>query len=314
MKTVFSNQSQAMHIWANQSQPEGRTGNVFFRDSVIFSYGEHFAAAKIHKAKGKRFALVNSYRYSPSTGKHLSGICNALRGLMPYFFSSDVYDPIKALAEADKQAQGQLALALNRNKVTRKSDAQYEFAIIHEIFKTANDLRGIVKPRCKQKWPTTKQLDAIQAHFDKRLARYNELNTPEKIAEKKAAIDKKKLALAIETQKKLATDIQAFRQGANGTNHQLYSLPFELLRICGDTVQTSRGAEVALPEALKLYEIIKLRQSATGAIKCRNDIIGKAIGEFSVTDIYPLDNDTCIQMGCHKVLLSEATRVLKEKI
>ena len=47
MKTVFKIDEVA-HIWANQTQNEGRTSanNFYFRDRAIYSYGSHFCIAE----------------------------------------------------------------------------------------------------------------------------------------------------------------------------------------------------------------------------------------------------------------------------
>jgi len=69
MKTVFNNDMVA-HVWAAQSQSEGRSsnGNFYFRDSVIYSYGSHFPIAKMHNG----IVLFNADSYSPSTQRHQS--------------------------------------------------------------------------------------------------------------------------------------------------------------------------------------------------------------------------------------------------
>jgi hypothetical protein len=77
MKTVFKNYRECLHVYASQSQYEGRAGNVFFRDSIAYSYGSHFPMAKI--LKPGKIALVTNLTYSRITGKHLSALCQAIR-------------------------------------------------------------------------------------------------------------------------------------------------------------------------------------------------------------------------------------------
>lgn len=73
MKTVFNSAPEVTHIWAAQNQSEGRAGNVFFRDSIIYSYGHHFPMARIYTLDtGDRVALFNPNRYSVSTARHQS--------------------------------------------------------------------------------------------------------------------------------------------------------------------------------------------------------------------------------------------------
>jgi len=72
MRTVFRNTAEAAHVWAAQTQEHGRAGNVFFDGPTIYSYGRHFAVARIyqHAETGESVAMFNSRRYSVSTSKH----------------------------------------------------------------------------------------------------------------------------------------------------------------------------------------------------------------------------------------------------
>lgn len=69
MKTVFNN-AQTAHVWAQQTQDQGRStnGNLFFRGKVIYSYGHHFPLAMF--VPEYDIVLVNSDSYSVSTSKH----------------------------------------------------------------------------------------------------------------------------------------------------------------------------------------------------------------------------------------------------
>lgn len=295
MKRVFNSHSQVCHVWAQQTQSEGRAGNIFFNGTEIFSYGRHFLAAKVHTVKGKRVALVNSWRYSPSTGKHLSEIRGALRGLMPFFESSDVCDLRKASKELDATAQGTIASALKRIRIVNQRGIDCEFESITEAFKETNELRKLLgKAQIK---PKKLDLDKVRAHLEKRLARYHELNTPEMI-EKRAQESARRSARQAElVMEKQAESIRKWR---NGESVHVYNLPHELLRIKGDIVQTSRGAEVPLSAARQLYR----------AIKAGQDVRGLEVGHFTVTSVTPVGDDRLVRIGCHSILLSEAARCL----
>ena len=41
MKKVFTN-TEIVHVFAQQSQSEGRSGSMFFKDTKIYSYGYHY--------------------------------------------------------------------------------------------------------------------------------------------------------------------------------------------------------------------------------------------------------------------------------
>ena len=76
MRTVLRNHDEVCHVWAQQTQSQGRAGNIFFEGKSIYSYGRHFEAARFMDSET---VLVNSYRYSVSTAQHLSLIRQAVR-------------------------------------------------------------------------------------------------------------------------------------------------------------------------------------------------------------------------------------------
>ena len=76
MKRVFRNHDEVCHVWAQQTQSEGKAGNIFFEGKSIYSYRRRFEAARF---VDRETVLLNSYRYSVSTAQHLSLIRQAVR-------------------------------------------------------------------------------------------------------------------------------------------------------------------------------------------------------------------------------------------
>ena len=79
MRTVHPSRMVA-HLWANQSQFTARnSGNtVYFRDSTIYSYGNHFPMARIVTNKrGEKVVLHNSDHRSVTTSGHQSMVRRA---------------------------------------------------------------------------------------------------------------------------------------------------------------------------------------------------------------------------------------------
>ena len=76
MKKVFTN-SMVAHVWAQQSQEEGRNSSksIFFEGPTIYSYGKHFFIG--HFAK-PNIVLFNFQTYSITTSQHQSEISRAL--------------------------------------------------------------------------------------------------------------------------------------------------------------------------------------------------------------------------------------------
>lgn len=84
MKTVFS-QSQVSHIWAAQTQPEGRDGKTvfYFSGAGIYSYRDSYCLATFTPwidANGRRIIIGRETPYGMATGRHMSKARGATRG------------------------------------------------------------------------------------------------------------------------------------------------------------------------------------------------------------------------------------------
>lgn len=291
MRTVFSSNDQVAHVWAQQTQASGKSKNIFFSGDSIYSYGYHYKAARIHTVKGKSFALVRSDTYSVSTSGHLASIRAAVDGLMPFFCVTDIDNPKAAAKELEARAIASVGAQLRTVKVTSKDEIKWANERIEEAYGKANELRAILN--LKPIYPNDKDLDAVETHLKKRLARYKELNTPDMIA-KREAKRKAKEATAE------ADAISLFRRGG-AIKPILRRLPYELIRIKnGDYVETSKGARVPLEQARTLLRMIERGE----------EIRGQEVGHFRAVCLARTAEDTVVRIGCHRILLSEAKRVL----
>lgn len=90
MKTVF-NVKDLPHVWAKQEQSHGRTStnSMFFRDRVIFSYGEHYPLAAFHTLpNGQKIVLINNSYASVTTARHRSAVWHATSQYSRYYVSN----------------------------------------------------------------------------------------------------------------------------------------------------------------------------------------------------------------------------------
>ena len=90
MKRVFSNHSEVCHVWAQQTQDEGRASRIFFDGPRIYSYGRHFEMARFVDA-GTVF--ITTHRYSVSTAKHLTLVRRAVSPKQVFEVPSFDYHP-----------------------------------------------------------------------------------------------------------------------------------------------------------------------------------------------------------------------------
>ena len=296
MKTVFSSNSQLSHVWAQQKQVSGKTKNMFFSGTKIYSYGMHYLAAEIHVKGKNKLALINSHRYSNTTSKHLSDIRSALRDIVPCVETKTPGDLKLARAELDEIAKNGINEVLKRSKITSQDEIEsaMQYGLMYNYveanrLRTFLGMKGIV--------PKKSDIAKARKHLEKRLARYKELNTPEMIEKKRIETEKRAKKQELKKLEALQESVNKFRLGERVN---LSELSYDLLRVQGDSVVTSRGAQVPLNSAIALLKRIK----QGGKIR------GEIVGDFTAESILAVESDKIVKIGCHKIKLSEAESVL----
>lgn len=289
IKRVFSNHEQVLHLWANQSQSDARSHNVYFEGLSCYSYGSHYELGRLIKVKGHTVAVINDRGYSNTTAKHIHSAWHAVSH-MPRI-KSPTLNWLRGLKDTSANLKGELEALLRRRSFwtadIRESigPESYLGERIIEFNKTAK-LLGKSSLCVKI---TTKYEKQLTAHIKARVERQKQLRSPEAIAARQA----KALKLA-------ASQVQAWRDhGASRLTKAVRNLRPMLIRVYGNVVQTSGGAEVPLDQAITLLRNIENNQ----------DVINNAIGGFKVTSVNAL-NDGMIKIGCHTIALAEARRVL----
>ena len=70
--------AEVAHIWAQQTQNEGRCSNGFFEGDTIYSYGKHFPIARIFTDDaGNKTVFFTTRTYSSTTRKHIGHTSSA---------------------------------------------------------------------------------------------------------------------------------------------------------------------------------------------------------------------------------------------
>lgn len=310
-RTVFNNHAEVCHVWAQGTQESGRSGNIFFTNTTeLYSYGYHYLMAKLHTRKGRRFALVNSYVYSASTSQHLGHTRDALRDLMPYFTVSDPSDVSKAVADLDKQVLQALDAALKRKFFAdsywerEESEKESILAGIQSKVSKTNELRELLG-RAPFKMPAAKYREVVE-HLTKLEERYNSperaIKRAEKRAEKQAERDAWEKRWEEDRKKREADSAKNLALFRAGERFEYFESEFDLLRIRGNRVETSRHATVPLDRAKLMLQ----------ALEDGKDLRGMRIGDFTFRGLESTeDNQPVVVIGCHRILLSEAKDVLK---
>lgn len=296
------NNSQVAHLWANQSRDSARGSNMFFDGRDIYSYGRHFKIATIVERKGKgRAVLFTTRSYSSSTGKHKNHVSGALRGLnMPVFY----------VPELDAHAHGLTADRHARNRESYKADiasvlqsaararshAAFYVERAEGLTADANEYAAFFNLAWRLKAPNAgaegmaKIRETVKKHAARAAARTRK-------AQKELTAKYEKAAAEFRAGADLTTLMRDYRgvRGVNGGS---------LLRIQGDNVQTSRGAEVPIADARRACMFV-------ATIRARGETWQRNGERFPVGD-FQLDRVSAegdVNAGCHFIEWSEVVHL-----
>lgn len=316
MKTVFTNRQMA-HVWAQLSQPFGRSGSMCFGGGVGYSYQTPVAHILRGPRPGERVALLTSAKYSVTTSsKHMPAYRDAVRGIAT-FTVPNLLIGREHIADFSDPAQHEVNLAYFASeyasaldKMRRCPAGSYWLrdpaATLREL--SSESLRycnafGIPVPACP--W----LIDA-----DKAIARRDRLLNDPRRAARLAAAEATRVAAVAERARLAALSydekVEAWRNGAN------IILPYftyegtiargDLLRIKGQEVQTQRGATVPLVDALRAMKL--WRKLCVGATWIKLDHVihySLQIGDFVLHEI---DTNGNMIVGCHTFMREELER------
>lgn len=275
----LSSHNEVAHIWAQRSQPEGKSGNMFFEGDSIWSYGKHFKIAQFIENKGQTYVLFNSHNYSISTSKHKSLVHRAANHFnsftipeLPYYDNMTLVDHEEnmryymrnAEENIEKSARARKYPEFDLNRAVSYIDEMNKYATFFDI-----------------------ELNTEQKELVRRMNDGSLLNEEQKAAIKQK--DQERRKAAIEKNKK---EIAEWIEGIG------YSIPSSVdkifLRRKGDNVETSHGAVVPALEARVLYR----------SIKGGKDVRGAQIGYYTVREF----TGKVLKVGCHKLEISEIDR------
>lgn len=137
MRKVLKSVEQVMHYWANQVQPEGRSGNVYFDGPTIYSYGPHFPMATII---GGAFVFTTRH-YSLTTSRHISSARRAVPGRAEVI---KVMDPTESARWQVAAVEAEIAKLLTKVNWARvyKAASLHKAMILAHNFNRFAELRG----------------------------------------------------------------------------------------------------------------------------------------------------------------------------
>jgi hypothetical protein len=367
VKEVYGTITSLCHAWASENVLRGRCGaSMFFEDGIMYSYGRHYEAAKIHtNKKGEKLVLINNDNYSVSTTNHLSEIkasVSHLKKLRVPSVSGNHEENIKYLEGTVLYLIELLFLhkpyAFVSDIRERLDDLDYycgHFKLKHTVKISDKFREQLIELQtiASIKWNARQaKLSERRKNFDANLkikhqAAIDELNksfplvfeqwkngeiTDNELYNKSRVrviervvfgnekyrtfsvdlTDEQSSEIQAVLNTRYAQDLDAFRNGVSvdlSNRHWFFGRYYEIkgaseyayLRVKDNKVETSRGADVPLSHALRLLDLIERGQAKKG----------ERIGVFNFNSVSDINKEPVIvEIGCHKILLSEAQAVL----
>lgn len=324
MKKVFSNADQTIHVWAQQTQDEGRSKNCYFEGNTVYSYGNHYPLGIfIKNDKGETAVILNVAGYSHTTNSHISAARSATRHITNKLFLYNT-DAMKAIVykhrygTLDKKSVQQVL-----SEAIIKRLEHYEFELRSDTKKrraaTLEDWKNDALSRCdsyieimtffatKPNAAANKKLASVTGVSPDK-AKEHAVKAAASEARKRAIAEKKRIA---ERAVKRAEAVKLFLAGENLYNgnirNDLYDHETILLRVKGEIIQTSRGAEFPVKHALKALPAIRACRTEGKEWHTNGHTIH--LGDFHIDTITP---DGTVIAGCHTVPYTEIERVAKE--
>jgi len=273
MKTVFSNR-ELTHVYAQQSQHYGRSANMFFEGTELYSYGRHYLLAEFID---NETVLINDTGYSNTTSKHISLAISATSHKRQFFITetdlNEVYNTITNHLQKLPKA---------------RVNKEYYLKVILNLFRSLNKYLEYTETKTKvSKLPKYKEVETIVQRLE---------TEKETILKEVAELNKRKAQREKEKQKE---QIELWR------NHEIRYLnksAKSLLRLSLDKkqIETSGGVNIETKKAKVLYKLIEAGK----------DIRGFKLDYYTVIGI----QDNILKIGCHNIPLNEVETIGKQII
>lgn len=280
MKTVFSSHSEVAHIWASQSQNSGRAGNIFFDAGVIYSYGLHFPVARF-ASELEDIVLFTNRGYSSSTGKHKS----IIRAAIPNKFAVVYCDDPTRGAEHNLGQWQKTAERLRRDFAAKT----------HKI--SRGNLAVEIFHHCESAINYCMALDIAFPEWTNETN--DEMTARDYVYEAAKAREVKREAARIEREKAAALGavdrLQQWQCNLPFVSTDGFQYHPTRLRLKSDFIQTSRGANIPVADAIKLWPLlVRVRESGKTMEAGLREI---HLGAYRFNSF----NGQTLIVGCHSI-------------
>ena len=276
MRKVLRNTDEVIHVFAQQTQSEGRnqSGSIFFYYNKIYSYGYHYLLGEFID---KETILINDKGFSRTTSKHIYSLIDATRQYKRFYITETNLTLVHA----------EINVTLSKIPKARTNKAIYLKRILY-LFEKLNEY--LIYAKTKTKVSKLKEYKEI-----KRIVQRLETNKEQillEVSEMLKAKEKRQL-------EKNKENIKLWR---NHEKHYLHGLKNSFLRLSKDctNVETSGGVKIEVKKAKVLYKLIEAGK----------DIKGFKLDYYTVIGI----KDNILKIGCHNIPLQEVNTIGKQLI
>ena len=292
MRIVLKNHSEVCHVWAHQSQSEGRAGQVFFEGPTIYSYGRHFSMARIvTKVMDVPLVLMTTRTYSASTAKHMSMVRHATSHMVCFMVRD-----IDANTKAEHEVNWKDLMDRCYEHVERAHNAREGIDGHLRCASALEDEADRYATAFGLKHPPSHYVESMSVKLAPKIARAAQLRAVRE-EQNRRYYEQRRIEEA-KTYQEHMVDWRA------GMYHGRMSLKdgTDCIRVKGDEVETGNGARVHLRMALILLEAWRKR-------RCGEAIpLPVQIGPYE--GIALSEDMNTLSVGCHRFNWDEANSVL----
>jgi hypothetical protein len=317
MRTVFTNQ-QCAHVWAQLSQPHGRSGSMKFDGARAYSYSTvvaHLVRLREDNPQAPEdyVALFVPNQWGVTTAAHLRLYKDAASRYRQFEvpsvseYGQPTPDHRENVAYLEKQ------YTKEAESLMRKPADSYWLGGNKPNEQLA-DLADTLRDYCHafgldyDPLPVSADIKQIKDRRDRILA------DPKRAEKRAKAAEQRERAEASRKEKAEAARIARLAECADlvalWRKGERIPLPFDaqrtadgsaMLRIIGNTVQTSRGAEVPLSDARRVMAFYN-QLRASGDVYHPEPDARMSVGPFTVSEITECGN---MIAGCHFISAAE---------
>ena len=301
-KNVYKT-AEIPHLWFHKTQQSARNhgGNLFFDGDTIYSYGYHFQIARhVTNERGEAAVIFNSASDSSTTAQHKNDVRRAIPNGYPVFSFDAGRRTDLCVNSCLRIMQREFDTALSNLKSAKSKPSKAckykEFLIARSSLRNLLAFFGQEYEHLRQVLTQSEEADYRQMcdEHDNKVSTAR-INRNARREEEFIAWQEQRDADAKLT---IAERIEAWRNGKH--THLPYNTP-TMVRINGDTVETSRGATFPLAHAVKgLPLVMAIINGSMEYQRKESDPIIR-LGHYSIDSI---GNDV-LTAGCHVITYDE---------